>query len=54
MADMLYVDAPPAGHTALTDWIRSHADTLGRSYTSYWQGGKTKYRRTSRIETIPV
>jgi len=34
MAGLLYVDAPPAGHTALTDWIRSHADTLGRSYTS--------------------
>ena len=34
MADLLYVDAPPAGHTFLTDWIRSHADTLGRSYTS--------------------
>ena len=34
MADLLYVDAPPAGHTVLTDWIRSHADTLGRSYTS--------------------
>jgi len=34
MAGLLYVDAPPAGHTALTDWIRSHADTLGQSYTS--------------------
>jgi uncharacterized protein YbjT (DUF2867 family) len=34
MADLLYVDAPPAGQTALTDWARSHADTLGRAYTS--------------------
>ena len=34
MAGLLYVDAPPAGSTALTDWIRSHADRLGRSYTS--------------------
>jgi len=34
MADLLYVDAPPAGKTVLTDWTRSHADTLGRSYTS--------------------
>ena len=34
MADLLHVDAPPAGHTVLTDWTRSHADTLGRSYTS--------------------
>jgi NADH dehydrogenase len=34
MADLLHVDAPPVGQTVLTDWIRSHADTLGRSYTS--------------------
>ena len=34
MADLLYVDAPPAGHTVLSDWIRSNAHTLGRSYTS--------------------
>jgi hypothetical protein len=34
MADLLYVDAPPAGHTVLTEWIGSHADTLGRQYTS--------------------
>ena len=34
MADLLYVDAPPAGQTRLTDWARRHADTLGRKYTS--------------------
>ena len=34
MADLLHVDALPAGRTILTDWIRLHADTLGRSYTS--------------------
>ena len=34
MADLLHVDALPAGRTVLTDWIRSHADTLGRCYTS--------------------
>ena len=34
MADLLHVDAPPAGHTVLTDWTRSHADALGRSCTS--------------------
>jgi uncharacterized protein YbjT (DUF2867 family) len=34
MAELLYVNAPPAGTTVLTDWIREHADTLGRSYTS--------------------
>ena len=34
MADLLAVDAPPAGETKLTDWVRSHADQLGRHYTS--------------------
>ncbi len=34
MADLLSVDSPPAGSTRLTDWIREHADTLGRHYTS--------------------
>ena len=34
MADLLHVDSPPAGTTRLTDWIREHADTLGKRYTS--------------------
>ncbi len=34
MADLLAVDSPPAGETKLTDWIRKHADSLGRQYTS--------------------
>ncbi len=34
MADLLYVQAPPAGTTRLSDWVRQHADSLGRSYTS--------------------
>lgn len=34
MADLLYVDAPPAGHTRLTDWATTHADTLGQTYAS--------------------
>ena len=34
MADLLYVQASPAGSTRLTDWISAHADTLGRNYTS--------------------
>ncbi len=34
MADLLHVDSPPAGTTRLTDWIREHADSLGRRYTS--------------------
>ncbi len=34
MGDLLYVDAPPAGATALTAWARQHADKLGKQYTS--------------------
>ena len=34
MQGLLYVDAPPAGQTHLTDWARRHAATLGRRYTS--------------------
>jgi NADH dehydrogenase len=34
MADLLYVDAPPAGNTRLTDWLRQHADSVGREYAS--------------------
>ena len=34
MANLLYVDAPPAGTTKLTAWIAAHADTVGRRYAS--------------------
>ena len=34
MADLLYVDAPPAGQTRLTDWARANADTLGVRYAN--------------------
>jgi NADH dehydrogenase len=34
MANLLCVDAPPAGPTSLTEWVKAHADTLGRKYTS--------------------
>ncbi len=34
MADLLYVDSPPAGQTKLTDWAKQHADRLGRRYAS--------------------
>ncbi len=34
MADLLYVDAPPAGQTKLTDWATEHASQLGRHYAS--------------------
>jgi NADH dehydrogenase len=34
MADLLYVDAPSSGRTILTEWVKAHAVTLGRRYTS--------------------
>lgn len=34
MANLLFVDSPPAGTTKLTDWAKERADTLGRHYTS--------------------
>lgn len=34
MADLLYVDSPPAGHTRLTDWARENAATLGKTYAN--------------------
>ncbi len=34
MANLLYVDSPPAGTTKLTDWAKEHADTLGFKYTT--------------------
>ena len=34
MASLLYVDAPPAGSTRLTDWARAHATTLGKQYAN--------------------
>jgi len=34
MANLLYVDAPPAGDTKLTEWARTHADALGNRYAS--------------------
>lgn len=34
MDGLLYVDAPPAGQTRLTHWMRTNADTLGRNYAS--------------------
>ena len=34
MEGRLYVDAPPAGSTALTDWAREHRETLGARYAN--------------------
>jgi NADH dehydrogenase len=34
MGDLLYVNAPPAGKTKLTEWAKQNADSLGRHYAS--------------------
>ncbi len=34
MEERLYVDTPPTGSTALSDWARTHAGRLGRRYSS--------------------
>jgi uncharacterized protein YbjT (DUF2867 family) len=34
MDGLLYVDGPPTGRTRLSDWMRAHADHLGRNYAS--------------------
>ncbi len=34
MADLLHVETPPTGKTRLTVWAKTHADTLGKRYTS--------------------
>jgi len=34
MANLLYVDAPPAGHTRLTEWAHGHANMLGKRYAN--------------------
>jgi len=34
MENRLCVDAPPAGKTRLTDWVREHRDSIGRHYAS--------------------
>ena len=34
MADLLYVDSPPAGQTKLTDWMQENSATLGLRYAS--------------------
>lgn len=49
MADLLYVDAPPAGSTALTAWAKGHADTLGKTYSN-----ELARRRDRKTAYVPV
>jgi NADH dehydrogenase len=45
MANLLWVDAPAAGSTRLTGWVKEHSATLGKRYTSELA------RRTDRVST---
>jgi NADH dehydrogenase len=45
MAGTLAVNDSPAGHTRLTDWLRQHAETIGKRYTS--EMARRKDRLTS-------
>jgi NADH dehydrogenase len=47
MDDLLFVEAPPAGPTRLTDWMPAHRDTLGHSYAS-----ELARRRDRRAEYV--
>jgi len=40
-SNLLYVDAPPAGTTRLTDWLREHRETIGTRYASELSRRKT-------------
>ena len=44
MDGLLYVNAPPAGKTRLTDWMRANAGLLGRNYAS--ELGRRRNRKT--------
>ena len=43
MSERLFVNAPPAGTTRLSEWARAHAGTLGKHYASEMA------RRTDRV-----
>jgi uncharacterized protein YbjT (DUF2867 family) len=47
MREMLYVEAPASGKTALTGWIREHADSIGRHYAGEMP------RRENRTDPYP-
>jgi len=40
-SNLLYVDAPPAGTTRLSDWLREHRETTGTRYASELSRRKT-------------
>jgi NADH dehydrogenase len=49
MQGLLATDAEPTGHTRLSDWARTHADTLGRRYAT--ELGRRRNRRAAYAHT---
>jgi NADH dehydrogenase len=47
MSGLLCVDSPPAGETRLTDWMREHAESLGKHYSSELARRRDKLREYS-------
>ncbi len=48
MADLLYVDTPPAGTTRLSTWAAAHADVLGRRYANEMERRRDRKRAYAR------
>jgi NADH dehydrogenase len=49
MQGLLYTQSPAAGQTKLTDWVRGHADELGKRYASELA---RRRNRTSSYESL--
>ncbi len=52
MADLLWVDSPPAGTTKLTEWAAEHAESLGRRYAS--ELARRKDRLSDYTSDVPL
>jgi NADH dehydrogenase len=53
VAGLLCVDAPPAGSTRFTDWVRQNAGALGVRYASELARRKDRERAYSEIGKQP-
>lgn len=42
MAEMLFVDYAPAGKTPIKQWVRDHADTVGKKYRNEFKRRKNR------------
>lgn len=49
MANLLYTDSPPAGHTRLTDWAAANAETLGVRYANELQRRRDREKSYTKL-----